>query len=56
MFLKVSLLLIDEASRVEDNLYDAGRPTLAVSDGDLWLMSTPYGPGLSRHLTTTLAE
>ena len=42
-FSKVSLLLIDEASRVEDDLYDAVRPMLAVSDGDLWLMSTPYG-------------
>jgi len=42
-FSKVSLLLIDEASRVEDDLYDAVRPMLAVSDGDLWLMSTPFG-------------
>lgn len=42
-FSKVSLLLIDEASRVEDELYDAVRPMLAVSDGDLWLMSTPFG-------------
>jgi hypothetical protein len=42
-FSKVSLLLIDEAARVEDELYDAVRPMLAVSDGDLWLMSTPYG-------------
>ncbi|HUQ94673.1 MAG TPA: terminase family protein [Bryobacteraceae bacterium] len=39
----VSLLLIDEASRVADSLYKALRPMLAVSDGDLWLMSTPYG-------------
>jgi hypothetical protein len=38
-----SLLLIDEASRVEDELYKALRPMLAAGDGDLWLMSTPWG-------------
>jgi hypothetical protein len=42
-FSAVSMLLIDEASRVEDSIYKALRPMLAVSDGDLWLMSTPYG-------------
>ena len=42
-FSKVSLLLIDEASRVEDEMYRAMRPTLAVGNGDLWLMSTPNG-------------
>ena len=40
---KVSLLLIDEAAQVEDRIYQALCPMLAVSDGDLWLMSTPYG-------------
>ena len=35
------LLLIDEASRVEDAMYKALRPMLAVAQGDLWLMSTP---------------
>jgi hypothetical protein len=39
----VSLLLIDEASRVDDRMYKALRPMLAVSNGDLWLMSTPLG-------------
>ena len=38
-----SLLLIDEAARVDDRLYRAIRPSLAVANGDLWLMSTPYG-------------
>jgi hypothetical protein len=38
-----SLLLIDEASRVADEMYKALRPMLAVGDGDLWLMSTPWG-------------
>ena len=42
-FSSVSMLLIDEASRVEDSMYKALRPMLAVSDGDLWLMSTPLG-------------
>jgi hypothetical protein len=42
-FSAVSLLLIDEAAQVEDSMYKALRPMLAVSDGDLWLMSTPYG-------------
>jgi hypothetical protein len=39
----VRLLLIDEASRVSDEMYYALRPMLAVSDGALWLMSTPHG-------------
>lgn len=42
-FSAVSLLVIDEASRVKDELYHALRPMLAVSNGDLWLMSTPWG-------------
>jgi hypothetical protein len=42
-FSAVSLLLIDEAARVEDSMYKALRPMLAVGGGDLWLMSTPCG-------------
>ena len=42
-FSAVSLLLIDEAARVEESMYRALRPMLAVGDGDLWLMSTPCG-------------
>jgi len=42
-FSAVSLLLVDEASRVPDELYMAVRPMLAVSGGALWLMSTPQG-------------
>ncbi|HTS28204.1 MAG TPA: terminase family protein [Bryobacteraceae bacterium] len=42
-FSAVALLLVDEASRVGDELYRAIRPMLAVSGGALWLMSTPYG-------------
>jgi hypothetical protein len=42
-FSAVSLLLIDEAARVSDAIYKSLRPMLAVTDGDLWLMSTPNG-------------
>ena len=42
-FSAVSLLLVDEASRVKDDAYQAMRPVLAVGNGDLWLMSTPCG-------------
>ena len=42
-FSAVSLLMVDEASRVSDELYLAIRPMLAVSGGSLWLMSTPFG-------------
>jgi len=39
----VDLLILDEASRVADELYYATRPMLAVSGGRLLMMSTPYG-------------
>jgi hypothetical protein len=39
----VALLLIDEASRVDDALYRAMRPMLAVSRGRLLALSTPFG-------------
>ena len=39
----VSLLIVDEASRVEDALYYSLRPMLAVSGGSLVMLSTPYG-------------
>jgi len=39
----VTLLIIDEASRVLDDLYTALRPMLAVSGGKLVLLSTPFG-------------
>ncbi len=40
---KVDLLIIDEASRVPDELYVAVRPMLAVSGGRLVALSTPMG-------------
>jgi hypothetical protein len=42
-FSAVSMLVIDEASRVSDEMYEALRPMLAVGDGDLWMLSTPRG-------------
>lgn len=42
-FSGAALLLVDEASRVDDGLYYAVRPMLAVSGGSLILLSSPYG-------------
>jgi hypothetical protein len=42
-FSGASLIIEDEASRVSDALYLAIRPMLAVSNGRLILMSTPWG-------------
>jgi hypothetical protein len=39
----VSLLVIDEAARVLDDLYRSVRPMMAVSRGRLLALSTPYG-------------
>jgi hypothetical protein len=42
-FSAVDLLILDEAARVEDDLYHATRPMLAVSGGSLIMLSTPFG-------------
>ena len=42
-FSAVDLIIEDEASRVDDAIYKAMRPMLAISSGSLILMSTPYG-------------
>jgi len=42
-FSGVSLLVVDEAARVPDALYQGVRPMLAVSGGDIILLSTPFG-------------
>jgi len=39
----VSLLIVDEAARVPDDLYYSVRPMLAVSSGRLIALSTPFG-------------
>jgi hypothetical protein len=40
---EVTLLIVDEAAQVDDEVYDALRPSLAVSRGAIWLISTPFG-------------
>ncbi len=42
-FSGAALLIVDEASRVDDELYFAVRPMLAVSGGALIMLTTPYG-------------
>ncbi len=42
-FSGASLLIVDEAARVDDGLYYAVRPMLAVSGGSLMMLTTPYG-------------
>ncbi len=42
-FSGVDLLILDEASRVDDALYYAVRPMLAVSGGTLMMLTSPYG-------------
>jgi Terminase large subunit, T4likevirus-type, N-terminal len=39
----VALLVVDEAARVDDDLYHAIRPMLSVSGGRIVLLSTPAG-------------
>jgi hypothetical protein len=40
---QVDLIILDEAARVPDDVYRALRPMLAISDGRLFCLSTPYG-------------
>lgn len=42
-FTRVTLLVIDEAAMVRDDLYDAVRPMLTQNQGSIWLLSTPNG-------------
>jgi hypothetical protein len=42
-FSGATLLVIDEAARVPDDLYRAVRPMLAISAGRMICLSTPYG-------------
>ncbi len=42
-FSGVTRLIVDEAARVSDALYQAARPMLAVSAGRIILLSTPFG-------------
>ena len=40
-FSGVTMLVIDEASMVKDEVYAAARPMLTQKDGSIWLLSTP---------------
>lgn len=42
-FSALEMLIIDEAARVSDETYRALRPMLSTSEGDIWMMSTPFG-------------
>jgi hypothetical protein len=42
-FSAISLLILDEAARIKDDLYALVRPMLAVSGGRLIALSTPFG-------------
>jgi hypothetical protein len=42
-FSGAALLIVDEAARVDDELYFAVRPMLAVSGGALMMLTTPHG-------------
>jgi hypothetical protein len=43
VFSGTSLLIVDEAARVDNELHYAVRPMLAVSGGSLMMLTTPYG-------------
>jgi hypothetical protein len=42
-YASVSLLIVDEAARVSDELIKSLTPMIAISEGRLLLLSTPYG-------------
>ena len=52
----VDLLVVDEAARVQDELYFAVRPMLAVSGGRLVALSTPFGKRGWFHQESTEGE
>jgi Terminase large subunit, T4likevirus-type, N-terminal len=41
-FSHVDMIVIDEAAYVDDRVYRALLPMLSVSNGDIWLISTPH--------------
>lgn len=38
-----TLIIIDEAAFVPDSVFVALEPSLSATDGDLWMLSTPFG-------------
>jgi len=55
-FSGVSLLVLDEASRVDDSLFHAVKPMLAVSGGAMIMLSTPHGKRGVFHAAWTEGE
>jgi hypothetical protein len=55
-FSGVDLLILDESARIEDALYYAVKPMIAVSGGRLLMLSTPYGKRGSFHKEWTEGE
>jgi hypothetical protein len=55
-FSAVSLLVFDEAAFIPDPVYRALLPTLAVSNGDCWVLSTPNGPAGFFHALATAPD
>ena len=55
-FSAVSMLVIDEASRVEDSMYEALFPCLGTVNGDAILLSTPMGKRGEFHRVMTEGE
>lgn len=42
-FRKISLLIVDEAAQVADDVFAAAAPARIAARGALWLLSTPFG-------------
>jgi hypothetical protein len=55
-FSEVGLLILDEASRIPDELYNSVKPMLAVSNGRIAILSTPYGKRGFFHKEWTTGE
>jgi hypothetical protein len=53
-FSAASLIVFDEAAFIPNDVYHALLPTLAVSNGDCWVISTPNGPDGFFHTLVTM--
>ncbi|MCX6608877.1 MAG: hypothetical protein NTV52_35520, partial [Acidobacteria bacterium] len=55
-YASVALILVDEAAFVDDQIFQAITPMLAVSNGSLWIFSTPNGQTGRFHEICTAAD
>ena len=55
-YASVALILVDEAAFVDDQIFQAITPMLAVSNGALWIFSTPNGQTGRFHEICTATE